>query len=118
MAEQQKGAGVLAQGIAVLVACLAVFGGLSYQFYDRGFDWMGLLCFAGIFVAFGLMVRSLRAFFGKYNGRLLFGVALVAVLGSYFGYLAKTGRYPMGIDLAGGTELVYVLNYEQSERNI
>ncbi len=32
--------------------------------------------------------------------------------------VSRGNQYPMGIDLAGGTELIYILNYDQIDRNI
>ena len=81
-------------------------------------NWIGVAFFAGLIGMFALLISQLRSFFGKFNGRLMFALWLIAILGSYFAFLFKEGKYPMGIDLAGGTELIYALDYTQTDRNI
>jgi SecD/SecF fusion protein len=103
---------------------MATFGGLSYGMFhyyyspQAGHGWIALAFFVGLFVGFGLLLSRLRTFFGKYTGRLVFGLWLVAVLGSFFVYLFQQDKYPMGIDLAGGTELVYNLDYSATDKNL
>src|SRR5690242_3233343 len=72
--------------LAVLLGIMLVFSGISYNFYSNT-GWTGTLSLIGLFVAFGLLVRSLRGMFGKYSGRMVFGAFMIAILGSYFGFL-------------------------------
>ncbi|MCY3023063.1 MAG: protein translocase subunit SecD [Planctomycetota bacterium] len=65
-----------------------------------------------------LMLAWKRSFFGKCNGRIMFSLWLISILGAYFVFLFEQDKYPMGIDLAGGTELIYRLDYSQTQRNI
>jgi hypothetical protein len=74
--------------LAVLVAVMGVFGGLSYEFYTARAGWTELAFFVAIVAAFVALMRGLRGFFGKYSGRLVFGLWLIATLGAYFGFLA------------------------------
>src|SRR5436305_12977536 len=72
----------------------------------------------GFFALLFVMISSLRTFFGKYSGRLMFAMWLIGVLAAYFVFLFQNGKYPMGIDLAGGAELIYRLDYTQTNLNI
>jgi len=110
--------GVLVAGLLVFALVMAGFGGLAYGFYQFGATWAGLGFFVGLIALFVVLLRVLRNFFTKHTGRLLFGFGLIAVLGAYFFYLFANNKYPMGIDLAGGTELIYRLDYSQTDRNI
>ena len=128
-------------GLAVIFIVLAVFGGISYKWYEFGGSWQGWVMFAALFGAFAIFINVLKRMFQRYTGRLVFALFVIAVLGAYFAYLVavpvqKTNvvmengksvtetytvhenHYPMGNDLAGGTELIYVLNYDQTDRNI
>jgi len=80
--------------------------------------WPSLACFLAIVGLFITYLSVLRGFFGKSNGRLVFGFWLISMLGAYFFFLFHNNKYPMGIDLAGGTELIYRLDYSQTDRNI
>ena len=123
------------QALALIAMVLGVFGFLSYKTYDLfdlGYTWQGLMCFAGIFVVFALLIKFLKRFFQRSTGKLVFALFVIAILGAYFVFLTnapvkerddKTGamsikmrkdasgnttvvrdnQYPMGIDLAGGT---------------
>jgi len=104
--------------IAVFAIVLLLNGGLAYGAYSSGATWQAAAFFGGLIGALFILMRALRNFFGKYNGRINFALWLSALLGAYFVFLFQTGKYPMGIDLAGGTELIYVLDYSDSKRNI
>lgn len=104
--------------LAIFTLALGVFGGLSYGFYSFGSSWTGLAFLTGLFVMLGVMSSSLKKFFGKFSGRLMFAFWLIAILGAYFVFLFQKDMYPMGIDLAGGTELIYRLDYTQADINI
>jgi len=110
--------GVLVAALLIFALVMGGFGGLSYGFYYFGATWPGLGFFVGLIVLFIFLLRALRSFFTKCVGRLMFGFGLIAVLGAYFFYLFANNKYPMGIDLAGGTELIYRLDYSQTDRNM
>lgn len=128
--------------LALLALILGVFGGLSYKFYESPNTWLGLVLFVAIFGVFAFFVSSLKRFFQRHTGRLVFALWVIAILGAYFAHLIsvpevkkdqngvaykdkdgnpiieRRNEYPMGNDLAGGTELIYVLNYDQIDNNI
>ena len=104
--------------LAIFTIVLGLFGGLSYGFYNFGATWAGLGFFVGLVGVLMILKSALKSFFGKYSGRILFVLWLVSILGTYFIFLFQKDKYPMGIDLAGGTELIYVLDYSQTDRNI
>src|ERR1041384_7594490 len=95
---------LLPAAIAVFAILMALFGGTSYEFYTFAGTLKGWLSLFGLVVVFILAIRSLRNFFGKFSGKINFALMLIAVLGSFFVYLFRENKYPMGIDLAGGTE--------------
>ncbi|HEY3319684.1 MAG TPA: protein translocase subunit SecD [Planctomycetota bacterium] len=112
--------GIMSAGLLLFAIMLAAFGGLSYGFYHFGATWPGLAFIVGMVAVFVVMMNTLRKFFGKYTGRLMFAMGLIGILGSYFTYLFQpwpggVNKYPMGIDLAGGTELIYRLDYSQTK---
>ena len=109
---------LLPVALAVFALVLGCFGGLSYGLYNFGATWYGLGFFVGIVGLFIVLLSALKTFFGKFTGRIIFSLWLTAILGAYFFYLFHNNKYPMGIDLAGGTELIYRLDYSQTERNI
>ena len=110
--------GIVAAGLVVFAILLGVFGGLSYGFYEFGATWTGLAFVGGLFASLFIFNAALKGFFNKHTGRIVFAFWLLGILGSYFVYLFQTDKYPMGIDLAGGTELVYQLDFAQADRNI
>ncbi|HYF50764.1 MAG TPA: protein translocase subunit SecD [Planctomycetota bacterium] len=117
------GSGVIGAALVVFAIALGVFGGISYGFYHFAFKgqeyfWPALGMFAAVIASLFVLNAALKGFFNKYSGRILFALWLIALLGSYFVFLFQEGKYPMGIDLAGGTELVYQLDFAQAERNI
>src|SRR5262249_19633234 len=101
-------------------------------------------CVIAIIGVFAVLINVLRRFFQRNTGRLVFALWCIAILGAYFAFLLtapvkerdpktnvmtlkmredgkgvlRENQYPMGIDLAGGTELIYILNYDQIDRNI
>jgi SecD/SecF fusion protein len=103
--------------VAIFAIMMAIYGGLSYGAYSADSKWVSLACFGGLIAALFLLIRSLKNFFGKYNGRINFAIWLVVLLATYFVFLFQTGKYPMGIDLAGGTELIYVLDFSDTKKN-
>src|SRR5579862_1315759 len=125
---------LIPMGLGAILLILGIFGVLSYEYYSLGNTWPGLACFALIFLVFAGFVRAFRKFFQRNTGRMVFALWMVSILGAYFAYLihvpvekpdGKGGKfveyenkYPMGNDLAGGTELIYILNYDQIDRNI
>jgi SecD/SecF fusion protein len=112
---------VLPAALTLFTIALAIFGGLSHGFYEymsRGNTWAAVGFLVALFGSMGVLISSLRGFFGKFSGKLVFAMWLIAVLGSYFGYLFHTGKYPMGIDLAGGTELTYRLDFTATKEKV
>lgn len=77
--------------------------------------WGSLVGLAVVVVALSFLCRPL---FLKYNGKLVFSIALTGLLGGWFAHLALSGSFPMGIDLAGGTELIYKLDFKGVDRRI
>ncbi len=138
---------LIPRALALIAIVLAIFGALSYKTYDSfdlGQAWRGLGYFVAVFVVFALLIKYLRRFFQRDTGRLVFALWVISMLGAYFVFLInapvkeknpatnvmevkmredgkgvlRENQYPMGIDLAGGTELIYILNYDQIDRNI
>jgi len=112
---------VLPAALVIFALSLGLFGGIAYGSFElaqQGSAWIGFLIFLATFVALGVMVSALRNFFGKYSGKLMFAMWLIGILASYFVFLFQNSKYPMGIDLAGGTELIYRLDYTQTRINI
>jgi SecD/SecF fusion protein len=104
--------------VVVFAALMALFGGTSYEFYTYAGTMKGWFALCGLIAVFFLAIRSLRNFFGKFSAKINFALMLIAVLGSFFVYLFHENKYPMGIDLAGGTELIYRLDYTRTDENI
>ncbi|HYG74896.1 MAG TPA: protein translocase subunit SecD [Planctomycetota bacterium] len=104
--------------LALFTLALAVFGGLSYGFYNFGASWTGLAFFGALVASLFILSSSLKNFFGKFSGRMMFAFWIIGLLGAYFVFLFQNGKYPMGIDLAGGSELIYRLDYTQANINI
>ncbi|MBI3828349.1 MAG: protein translocase subunit SecD [Planctomycetes bacterium] len=75
-------------------------------------------CLIFIVVAWFLLLKMLRGLFGEFTGKMVLTFGLMGILGGYFWLLAGNNIYPMGIDLAGGTELVYRLEYRDVQRRI
>lgn len=109
---------VLPAAMTIFALALGLFGGLSYGFYHFGATWTGGAFFLGLIGVFFVMISMLRSFFGKYSGKLMFAMWIIGILGAYFVFLFQNDKYPMGIDLAGGTELIYRLDYTQTKINI
>src|SRR5438067_1528034 len=112
---------VLPAALLIFALSLGLFGGLSYgsfHFFQQGAMWTGAAFLLGFFSLLFVMVSSLKSFFGKYSGRLMFAMWLIGMLAAYFVFLFQNGKYPMGIDLAGGAELIYRLDYTQTKLNI
>ena len=141
---------LIPQALAIIAIVLAVFGFLSFETYDMlelGKTWQGLVCLGAIVGVFALLLNTLRRFFQRNTGRLVFALWVISMLGAYFVFLldapvkerdektntmttkmrkddkgnlvvVRDNQYPMGIDLAGGTELIYILKYDQIDRNI
>jgi SecD/SecF fusion protein len=82
---------------------------------NRWIPWLYLL---GLVVAAPLLSFGSRGLFQKHNRRMWFIIALSGLLGGYFSYLAGNNIYPMGIDLAGGTELIYRLDFTDVDRRL
>ena len=80
--------------------------------------WLGRGCFVLIIIAFVVLMKALQGLFEAYTGRMVLVVGLVGILGGYFYYMTDKGIYPLGIDLAGGTELIYRLDYADLDRRI
>jgi len=80
--------------------------------------WLGRGCLVLILVAFVMLLKALHGLFEAYTGRLVLVVGLMGILGGYFYYMTDKGIYPLGIDLAGGTELIYRLDYVDIDRRI
>ncbi len=80
--------------------------------------YLGWGCFLAIIVFAYLSFRVYKPIFQTYSSKMALTCLLVGLLGGYFAYLAINNIYPMGIDLAGGTELIYRLDYESSARRI
>jgi hypothetical protein len=89
-----------------------------FQERVRPARWCAWLCLLGLVVIGPLLSFPLRPLLRKHNGRLLFIFGLTGLLGGYFWFLAGNGIYPMGIDLAGGTELIYRLDFTDVDRRI
>ena len=104
--------------LGLFAIAMALYGGMSFGFYHFGGSWTGLSFLAGLFVILAILIRSSRGFFNRFAGRINFALFLIAVLGAYFVFLFQEGKYPMGIDLAGGTELIYRLDYARADENI
>lgn len=109
---------LLPVAIGIFAILMALFGGMSYEFYTFAGTWKGWAALVGLVVVFILSIRSLRGFFGKFSAKINVALVLIAILGSYFMYLFHENKYPMGIDLAGGTELIYRLDYTRTDENI
>ena len=109
---------LLPSAMALFALMIAFYGGMSYGFYHFGATLPGLGFVIGLIAILLIMIRTTRGFFNKFSGRLNFAVFLIASLGAYFIFLFQTGKYPMGIDLAGGTELTYRLDYTRALENI
>ncbi|MCW8129771.1 MAG: protein translocase subunit SecD [Planctomycetota bacterium] len=80
--------------------------------------WIPWLCLPGLVLAAMLLLRAYRGLFGDLTGRMVFIMGLCGTMGGYFWFMAGNGIYPMGIDLAGGTELIYRLEYADLDRRI
>jgi len=107
--------------LGLFIITLGLFGGMSYgAFYFMGEHntWAATGFFVGLIAMLFVMVSALKNFFQKFTSRIIFAMWLIALLGSYAFYLFERSAYPMGIDLAGGSELVYVLDYTAANRNI
>lgn len=80
--------------------------------------WLMLLCLAGVIVVVPVLARLYRGLFQQYARRFVFISMLTGLLGAYFAFLTINGAYPMGIDLAGGTELIYRLDFSDQDQKI
>ncbi|MFH0938103.1 MAG: protein translocase subunit SecD [Planctomycetota bacterium] len=116
--------GLVTVAMSVSAIVMGSFGGMAYGLYyfyfraNPGDGWISLAFLVGVFTLLAIMCSLLKSFFTKYNGRLVFAFWLIAILGAYFVFLFQQNKYPMGIDLAGGTELIYSLDYSAIEKNI
>ncbi|MCK6472675.1 MAG: protein translocase subunit SecD [Planctomycetes bacterium] len=81
-------------------------------------NWVPWVCLLGLVLLWPVLSRLFRPLFEDYTKRMVFVMLLGGLLGGYFGYLGVNNIYPMGIDLAGGTELVYRLDYKELERRM
>lgn len=81
-------------------------------------NWIPWVCVLGIILAGPLLSRAYRGLFADYTGKMVFIMGLCGVMGGYFWFMVGNNIYPMGIDLAGGTELIYRLEYRDLERRI
>jgi SecD/SecF fusion protein len=94
----------------------AILGFLDDRVLPSFYQGLGMLLgMIALAVALGFLCRPL---FLKYNGKLVFSIALTGLLGGWFAHLAYAGSFPMGIDLAGGTELIYRLEFKTVDRRI
>ncbi len=109
---------LLPVAIGIFAIATALYSGMSYGFYHFGSTLLGLGFLFGLFLIFAILIRASRGFFNRFAGRINFALFLIAVLGAYFAFLFQEGKYPMGIDLAGGTELIYRLDYTRAKENI
>lgn len=79
--------------------------------------WLTWAYLLGLIASVPLLLRVSRGFFDDYANRGVFVMFLTGIFGGYFAFLVGHNAYPMGIDLAGGTELIYRLNFsEQNEK--
>ena len=79
------------------------------------FPWLAVL---GVFGVVYVLSFPCHRLFLKHNRRMMFITAVTGTLSGYFFFLAVNNIYPMGIDLAGGTELIYRLDFSSVDRRI
>ncbi|GMV79359.1 MAG: hypothetical protein AMXMBFR7_05430 [Planctomycetota bacterium] len=76
------------------------------------------ICALGLIAMIFILHRAFRPLFQKQAWRMALVMIMTGGLGGYFWFLSSNGIYPMGIDLAGGTELIYRLDTSETDRRI
>jgi len=80
--------------------------------------WLKWLFLLALIPAGIICLYVVRPVFQKQAARMLFINGLLGLCGGYFWHLQTNNIYPLGIDLAGGTELIYSLDYREIDRRI